>query len=226
MRLELNTDVGVTFTTHNPTTKALADADVLPTGTVIRNGTPDGPVAVTIEKTGTGRYKAGFTIPDTYADSDTVELYIAATVAGVAGGGIVWRGMIDVALSQTYAAIMGHRTATEQKIDILSGVVALGTGGASILRETAYEHLPKTGYKLAGDGLDAIADDPAVGPATTLPQRINQLWRRLFGKAVLDKTTGTLTTYAADGVTPLTEQAVAETETTQTIEAAAAPPAP
>lgn len=226
MRVEPNSFIGVTFTTHNPTTKTLANADVLPVGTVMRDGTPDATVAVAVENTGTGRYKATFTVPGTYEDGNTVELYIAATVAGIAGGGIVWRGTIDVALSQTYSAIMGHRLATEMAIDKLNNMVALGSDGAIVLKSTAYEHLPRTDYKLASDGLDAIADDPVVGPATTLAQRIHQLWRRAFGKAVIDKTAGKLTTYAADGVTPLTEQAVAETETTQTIEAAAAPPAP
>lgn len=94
MHVEPGAPVGCSFTTHNPTTKALANADALPVGTVLRNGIADA-VVVTITNTGSGNYRAAFTVPEEYDPGDQVELYVAATVATIAGGGIVWRAVVD-----------------------------------------------------------------------------------------------------------------------------------
>ena len=87
--------VTVDFTTQTAATGALTDADSLPTGTVSKNGTDDGTVTVTVTNKATGRYKASFTVPVSYVAGDEVDLYIAATVATIAGGGVVWRTTID-----------------------------------------------------------------------------------------------------------------------------------
>lgn len=87
--------VTIDFTTQTAATGALTNADSLPTGTVSKNGTDDGTVTVTVSNKATGRYNASFTVPVAYVAGDEVDLYIAATVATIAGGGVVWRATID-----------------------------------------------------------------------------------------------------------------------------------
>jgi len=64
----------------------------------------------------------------------------------------------------------------------------------------------KTGFKLASDGLDAIATTAPSGPATTFREMVVQTWRWFFKRAT--KTSGSLVTYADDGTTPITTQAI------------------
>lgn len=66
----------------------------------------------------------------------------------------------------------------------------------------------RTGFKLASDGLDSIAVTVPTGVAATFPQMVVQLWRRFFGKATKSPTE--IKTYAADGATVLTTQAIAD----------------
>jgi len=73
----------------------------------------------------------------------------------------------------------------------------------------------KTGYKLASDGLDAVAPAELSGPATTWAQKLDQLWRRFFKQAKLNRTTKTIKTYDDLGV-ELTSQAVDDDGVTQT----------
>lgn len=83
------------FTVSHPTTSALTDADSTPTGTLVINGTDNG-ATVTVTNKATGKYKAAVTIPSSgLTAGDEVDLYMAATVAGTAGGSIIWRGMVD-----------------------------------------------------------------------------------------------------------------------------------
>lgn len=72
--------------------------------------------------------------------------------------------------------------------------------------------------QLADDGLDNIAITAPTGVASDFRELIVQIWRRFFAKTTL--TTTHLTTYADDGSTALTTQAVGETETVQTMGAA------
>lgn len=72
----------------------------------------------------------------------------------------------------------------------------------------------KTGFKLASDGLDAVAVTAPTGVATTFPAMMVQVWRRFFKKVVVSTTE--IKTYANDGTTVITTQTRAETSTTQT----------
>lgn len=72
----------------------------------------------------------------------------------------------------------------------------------------------KAGFKLASDGLDAVAVTAPTGVATTFPGMMVQLWRRFFKKVVVSTTE--IKTYANDGTTVITTQTRAETSTTQT----------
>jgi hypothetical protein len=72
----------------------------------------------------------------------------------------------------------------------------------------------KTGYALSETGLDAIPITSPTGPATTFPAMVIQLWRRFFAKAT--KTSTQIKTYADNGTTVVTTQAISETSTTET----------
>lgn len=85
--------VTVDFTTADPTTGAAADATSLPTATLVVNGT-DNAATVTVTNKATGVYKAAVTLP-TLAAGDVVSIRVAATVATVAGVGVVWTDVAD-----------------------------------------------------------------------------------------------------------------------------------
>ncbi len=78
------------FTTQTPSTGAATDADSTPTATLVINGTDSG-TSVTVTNKATGSYKAAVTLP-TIADSDLIQIRVAATVGGIAGKGVVWAG--------------------------------------------------------------------------------------------------------------------------------------
>lgn len=80
--------------------------------------------------------------------------------------------------------------------------------------------IDKTGYKLASDGLDSIATTAPAGPASNFREMMVQLWRRFFKKTHLDIANGTLKTYADDGSTVVTTQAVTTSSTDEDVGAA------
>jgi hypothetical protein len=86
------------------------------------------------------------------------------------------------------------------------------TGGAV----TVAANNDKTGYALSASGLDAIAvtDPGAPTNVTTIPRMIVALWRRFFRKSTLTATQ--LKTFADDGTTVNSTQAVSDDGTTQT----------
>jgi len=73
----------------------------------------------------------------------------------------------------------------------------------------------KTGYGLASDGLDSISTTAPSGAASNFRQMVVQTWRRLFKKTTLTSTQ--LKTYADDGTTVVTTQAVTNTGGTETV---------
>lgn len=77
--------------------------------------------------------------------------------------------------------------------------------------------IPKTGYKLASDGLDSVATTAPAGVASNFREMLVQVWRRFFKKTVYDITNNTIKTYADNGTTVITTQttAVSATEETQ-----------
>lgn len=72
----------------------------------------------------------------------------------------------------------------------------------------------KAGFALSAAGLDAISVADFAGAANTLPKLIVRLWRRFFGPA--SKTSTQLRTFADDGTTVRTTQAVSDDGTTET----------
>lgn len=86
--------VTVDFTTRVFATGVATNADSLPAGTLVVNGTDNG-ASVTVTNVGTGYYKAAVTLP-TLAVNDIVQIRIAATVSSVADVGIIWTDTKDV----------------------------------------------------------------------------------------------------------------------------------
>lgn len=82
--------VTVQFCVSDPATSGLVNADALPTGKLVLNGVDDA-ATVTVTNISTGLYRAAVTLP-TVTDGDELQIRINATVATVAGAGIVWQG--------------------------------------------------------------------------------------------------------------------------------------
>ena len=70
--------------------------------------------------------------------------------------------------------------------------------------------------RLSADGLSVIDTTEPTGVAATWPARMDQLWRRLFKKVVIDHTGLTIKTYKDDGSTPVTTQVIGEASTIET----------
>lgn len=98
--------VAIQFTTQNPSTGALANADSTPTGVLVRNGTNTGE-SVAVANIATGIYSATVTIPAGYVAGDEVQIRIAATVNGVAGGGVIWQATLDTTRVSEVAGATG-----------------------------------------------------------------------------------------------------------------------
>ena len=71
-----------------------------------------------------------------------------------------------------------------------------------------------TSAKLASDGLDSILTTAPAGAASNFREMMVQVWRRFFKKAT--RTNSQLRTYADDGVTIVTSQAISSDGTTET----------
>ena len=104
-----------------------------------------------------------------------------------------------------------------------SNGVMIGGGASGAVMVGAYVPLLNfdvyTPYvTIASGGLDIVHTTvPTSGLATTFTQQLNQLWRRAFKKSTLTNTY--LTTYADNGTTPLTQQAVSDDGITQILNA-------
>lgn len=78
---------------------------------------------------------------------------------------------------------------------LVTTVGALGAGLTGI---------PKTGYKLASDGLDSVATTAPTGVASNFREMLVQVWRRFFKRTVKDATT--IKTYGDNGTSVVTTQ--------------------
>jgi hypothetical protein len=76
-------------------TGAAVNADSTPTAVLVRNGSDDGTVALTVTNVDAGRYKVTGTIPATYAAGDKLQIAVAATIGGTTAKGILSLGVLD-----------------------------------------------------------------------------------------------------------------------------------
>jgi len=150
------------FTTADPTTAAATDADSLPTGTLVVNGT-DNAATVTVTNKTTGVYKAVVTLPALSA-GDIVGIRIAATVGGVAGVAKVWEDVADTKrvseLNDIAAgAEMALTAAYEATLTAAIEAALLDEGDATALLQAIADKI--SGDWTAGD-LSALAIAAAV----------------------------------------------------------------
>ena len=221
------------FCTQRFDTGAATNADALPVATANHNGTDDAGFVLTVTNIDAGRYKVTGTIPNTYAKGDVVSVSVAATVNSVAGKGIVDSFVLDSkrvgdlqdpTVGAIAAGVMGDITDTvgadvvaiKAQTDKLAFDASDNVKSTPQTAVTVGANNDKTGYSLAAGGLDAIsiADPGAPANVTTLPRMVVVLWRRFFKKSTLTATQ--LDTYADDGTTVNSTQAVSDDGTTQT----------
>lgn len=84
---------------------------------------------------------------------------------------------------------------------------------AKVADDVAVVVADKTGFKLAADGLDSISVTAPTGVATNFREMLVQVWR-LFFKRVTE-TAAERKTYADNGTTVMTTQALSDNGTTQ-----------
>lgn len=114
-------------------------------------------------------------------------------------------------LANGWYKVAPHANDADTEGPLLLHATATGADPA----DAAYEVTTRAGYSLAATGLDLIATTAPSGPATTFPGMVVQTWRRFFRKSTL--TSAQLKTYADDGVTLITTQAVSDSAGTQTV---------
>jgi hypothetical protein len=149
MTVKSNAAVTVEFTTSHPYTMVATNADSLPTGVLFVNGVTNA-ATVTISAITAGVYSAAVTLP-TLAAGDVVGLRILATVAGVAGQGIVWQDDADTArVSEIPGLVSSFATYGLAALNAL--LTSTGIKVATNADKTGYTASTvsdKTGYALA-----------------------------------------------------------------------------
>jgi len=136
-------------------------------------------------------YKADVSGLATSTELAAVQTHGDTTWATATGFSTLDAADVRTALGMAAADLDDQLTAIGGTVDSLSSGVTVSD---------------KTGFKLASDGLDAIATTAPSGPATTFREMVVQTWRWFFKRAT--KTSGSLVTYADDGTTPITTQAI------------------
>jgi hypothetical protein len=89
---------------------------------------------------------------------------------------------------------------TPQTADVAALITTVGVAGAGL------SAIPKTGFKLASDGLDTVAITAPSTVAANFREMVVQVWRRFFKKTVYSDAGNTIITYADDGTTVVTTQ--------------------
>ena len=115
----------------------------------------------------------------------------------------------------TAGYVLGTNLNAVLTTDVALPIVDLQADLTAVKAKTDALYLDVSGRtRLATDGLDAIGTAAPSGVASTFREMLVQLWRRSFRKATLTSTQ--MKTYADDGTTVLTTQAVSDDGTTQT----------
>ena len=148
----------------------------------------------------------------------------AGRTLDVSAGGEAGLDWANIGSPTTSVALSGTTVSSSQVAASVTGAVGSVTGnvGGNVVGSvasvtagvTVATNNDKTGYSLGATGLDSIAVTDPGGVATTFPKMVVQLWRRFFKKVT--KTSSEIKTYADDGATVRTTQAISDDNTTQT----------
>ena len=174
-----------------------------PTVTLSKNGGSFASPTGTVAEVGNGLYK----LTPSSADVGTLgPLVVRATGTGA----VTYMSECRVVAYDPYDAVRQGMTALPNATAGASGGVYV-VGGTGV---TVATNNDKTGYKLASDGLDSISTTAPSGVASNFREMMVQVWRRFFRKTT--KTSSQIKTYADDGTTVTTTQAISNDGTTQT----------
>lgn len=150
-------------------------------------------------------------LPSDPADQSAVEAAITAAASPLATS--VELAAVQTHGDSTWATATGFSTLDAADVRTALGMAAAdlddqltAIGGTVDSLSSGVTVSDKTGFSLASDGLDAIATTAPSGPATTFREMVVQTWRWFFKRAT--KTSESLVTYADDGTTPITTQAI------------------
>jgi hypothetical protein len=158
MSVKSGQSVTVDFTTANPTTGAAANADALPTGKLVVNGI-DNAATVTVTNKATGVYKAAVTLP-TLTAGDVVSIRVAATVATVAGVGVVWTDVADT------------KRVSDLKDEAMRGTDGALTDKTGFSLTAAYDAAKAAASQASVDALPTDADVQAAAQAAIVAEGV------------------------------------------------------
>lgn len=144
--------------------------------------------------------------------SKTIALSAAADFTVVAGDGIK-----IYATTPRIDANITHAAGTAWA----SGAIVANSIASSAFNGKGDWNVGKTGYALSSTGLDSVATTAPTDVASNFREMLVQVWRRFFEKAT--RTSNTLSTYADNGTTVMTNQTISDSEGTETQGAASAP---
>lgn len=242
-----HSDAAATYKATGFSTHAAADVWAVVTRVLTANTNLNDPTAVAIasqvrtelaielariDAAITTRHASGAAVaksPATLASGD-VTGNLAADVKAWNGGALPTIGTstldaagVRTAVGMAAANLDTQLAAKPSAAEIKTALEAAGSHLALILAAAGTDGVvvaaaSKTGYALSATGLDAVAVTAPAGPAATFREMLVQTWRRFFKKAT--KTGSQIVTYADDGTTPITTQAISDDGTTETQEVA------
>lgn len=154
MRVTLSQVVYRTLLIYSPTTGGLAAPDATPSASVVKNGTTDGAVTVTVTNVSTGRYKLSFTVPGTYAVDDVLELVATWAISSVDGAKL-WAMQVDNTVASVKAKTDNLPSDPADASDIAA---SFSTVNSSLSTIAAYIDTEIAAIKAKTDNLPA---DPA-----------------------------------------------------------------
>lgn len=153
--------------------------------------------------------------PPTKAELDAADDAVLAAIAALNNiDAVAAQAAAAAALAAYNVAKVGDAMGAVASVTGNVGGNVVGSVGSVTNPVTAGTVSDKTGYALAATGLDAIPITAPAGVASTFREIVVQGWRRMFKKATMTATQ--MVTYADDGTTPLTTQAVSDDGETQT----------
>ena len=194
----------VIFTTNNPITGELSDADSTPEAFVYKNGEPSYDISLTVSQPSNdpsgGAGDAGIykiIADDTWGNSsfivdDKVDIYIFAVLNGANNHAI-----IDSFILNNDLAIENNIDSIKSQTDQMEFDNINPSGANPIISTLSPTALDNVEVNLASTGLDNISTTEPSGRATTFREMIVQLFMRFFNKAT--KSTTTITTYDESG---------------------------
>jgi hypothetical protein len=207
------------FCTQRFDSGASADADSTPVATANRNGADDAGFSLTVARIDLGRYLISGVIPAGYAAGDSVQVSVAASVAGVAAKAVVDQfQIVAVDLNDPAGAGLTDLAAVKGKTDNLPADPATATAQTEILTQLQAISNPQSpGVTLASTEYDAIADAVLQRDVANVEATAAEHSLCFVVLAMSESNTTThankLTVFQTDGTTEFVQKAIASDAT-------------